>query len=136
MLKWHYARCRALLLPGEEDFGIVPVEAMASGRPVVASKRGGASETVLPNINGLLFDEQNVERMTEALLAIEALSFSSDVIVSTTRRFAGKHFKASFGAFIERKLESGRPFTSCESASRRTSFLESVPPAPAFADGC
>ena len=46
VLKQHYARCRALIFPGEEDFGMVPVEAMASGRPVVAFGRGGATETV------------------------------------------------------------------------------------------
>jgi hypothetical protein len=46
VLKQHYAQCRALIFPGEEDFGMVPVEAMASGRPVIAFGRGGAAETV------------------------------------------------------------------------------------------
>ena len=124
-LKWHYARCKALLFPGEEDFGIVPVEAMASGRPVVAFRRGGAQETVLPNINGLLFNEQSVECMTNALLAFETSSFSSEVIVSTARRFSGQQFKMSFGAFAERKLEERRS-RACSHAS----FLESVPRAP------
>src|SRR5262249_26892747 len=52
-------RCRALLFPGEEDYGIVPVEAMACGAPVVAFGRGGATETVTPEA-GLLFEEQTV----------------------------------------------------------------------------
>src|SRR5260370_42219594 len=56
-LRHHYARCQALIFPGEEDFGIVPVEAMASGRPVIAYGSGGATETVLPRATGLLFNE-------------------------------------------------------------------------------
>ena len=52
------ARCRALIFPGEEDFGIVPVEVMASGRPVIAYGRGGALDTVIPGKTGLLFSEQ------------------------------------------------------------------------------
>ena len=54
-LRYHYARCRALIFPGEEDFGIVPVEAMASGTPVIAYGRGGAVETVIPTLSGILF---------------------------------------------------------------------------------
>lgn len=52
-IKWHYARCRAFLFPGEEDFGITPVEAQASGRPVIAYGRGGALETVVEGKTGL-----------------------------------------------------------------------------------
>ena len=51
-----YARCRAFLLPGEEDFGITPVEALASGKPVIALGRGGALETV-PGFGGVFYDE-------------------------------------------------------------------------------
>ena len=124
VLKWHYARCRALLFPGEEDFGIVPVEAMASGRPVVAFKRGGARETVLPNINGLLFDEQSVECMMEALLGFEAMRFSGEVIVATARRFAKRHFTSSFGLFVERKLEERKLRAFHETSLRARPFLE------------
>lgn len=55
------ARCRALVYPGTEDFGIVPLKAMASGRPVIAYGHGGAVETVLPGVTGVLFEEQSVE---------------------------------------------------------------------------
>ena len=67
VLKRHYARCRALIFPGEEDFGMVPVEAMASGRPVVAFGRGGATETVVDGISGIFFAEQTVEAISAAV---------------------------------------------------------------------
>src|SRR5205823_1529416 len=67
----HLRRCRALLFPGEEDFGIVPVEAQACGTPVVAYGRGGATETVVPpggrrEPTGLWFEEQSAECLADA----------------------------------------------------------------------
>jgi glycosyltransferase involved in cell wall biosynthesis len=67
LLKEHYARCRALIFPGEEDFGIVPVEAMASGRPVIAYQRGGALDTVVDGVTGVYFPEQSVESLAAAI---------------------------------------------------------------------
>jgi glycosyltransferase involved in cell wall biosynthesis len=67
----HLRRCKALVFPGEEDFGIVPVEAQACGAPVIALGRGGATETVVPT-TGVLFAEQDVECLTEALRGFEA----------------------------------------------------------------
>jgi glycosyltransferase involved in cell wall biosynthesis len=73
-----YARCRALIFPGEEDFGIVPLEAMASGKPVIAYGRGGALETIIPygqdvkakrkTPTGLFFQEQNVGSLIDAVV--------------------------------------------------------------------
>jgi glycosyltransferase involved in cell wall biosynthesis len=76
VIRDHLRRCRALLFPGEEDFGIVPVEAMACGTPVVAFGRGGATETVvLPGgraaPTGLLFQEQTAECLADALRDLE-----------------------------------------------------------------
>lgn len=68
----HFAACRALLYPGVEDFGIVPLEVMASGRPVVAFGRGGALETVVEGKTGLFFHEQSVEALVAALTRFEA----------------------------------------------------------------
>src|SRR5260221_14666378 len=70
VLKQHYARCRALIFPGEEDFGMVPVEAMASGRPVVAFGRGGATETVATGVSGVFFAEQSVEAISSAVRSL------------------------------------------------------------------
>jgi glycosyltransferase involved in cell wall biosynthesis len=66
-----YARCRALVFPGEEDLGIVPLEAQASGRPVIAYGRGGALETVLPDKTGLFFHQQTTEALNEAVEKLE-----------------------------------------------------------------
>jgi glycosyltransferase involved in cell wall biosynthesis len=72
----HLRRCRALLFPGEEDFGIVPVEAQACGAPVIALGRGGAAETVRPlgaasEPTGVFFEEQSAEAVVEAIERFE-----------------------------------------------------------------
>ena len=67
-----YQRARALILPGEEDFGIVPVEAQACGRPVVALGRGGALETVIDGETGVLFAEPTAESLAAALRRVDS----------------------------------------------------------------
>lgn len=71
-LKHHMARCQALIFPGEEDFGIVPVEVMASGRPVIAYGRGGITDSVLNGETGLFFQEQSASALCNAVLEFEA----------------------------------------------------------------
>ena len=66
-LRHNLARCRALVFPGEEDFGIVPVEAMASGRPVIAYGRGGVLDTVVDGVTGVLFTEPSVDALAGAV---------------------------------------------------------------------
>jgi glycosyltransferase involved in cell wall biosynthesis len=68
MVAEYVDNCRAFLFLGEDDFGIAPVESMASGKPVIAYARGGALETVIPNITGELFTEQRVESLEHALV--------------------------------------------------------------------
>ncbi|MBL4767569.1 MAG: glycosyltransferase [Rhodobacteraceae bacterium] len=70
-MKKYLACCKALIFPGEEDFGIVPVEAMASGRPVIAYGRGGALDTVIDGQTGLLFHDQSVDGLIEAVERFE-----------------------------------------------------------------
>jgi glycosyltransferase involved in cell wall biosynthesis len=70
-----YQGCRALVFPGEEDFGIAPVEAQACGRPVVAFAAGGALETVVDGETGVLFETQTVEGVVAALQRLDRLSF-------------------------------------------------------------
>jgi glycosyltransferase involved in cell wall biosynthesis len=72
VLSRYYARCRALIFPGEEDFGMVPVEAMAAGRPVIALARGGALETVIEGETGLFFKDQTVDSLRATVLRFEA----------------------------------------------------------------
>lgn len=71
VIRDHYRRCRALLFPGEEDFGIVPVEALGCGAPVIALRRGGASETV-PDSCGRLYDAPTVDALAAAIGGWEA----------------------------------------------------------------
>ena len=101
-LKRHYSECRAFLMPGEEDFGIAPVEAMASGRPVIAFGRGGARETVVDGKTGLFFPEQTVESLSEAMLAFEGREgrFEPAAIRRHALGFAKGRFMAEFGAFV------------------------------------
>jgi len=109
-LKHHYAHCKALIFPGEEDFGIVPLEAMASGRPVIAFGRGGATETVVPGKTGLFFDEQSVEGLIEAVQRFDDMSFDPEDAVARAAEFGREIFKAKFKAFVDDALaEAGIP---------------------------
>ena len=87
VLQHHYARCRALVFPGEEDFGMVPVEAMASGRPVIAFDRGGATETVAEGISGVFFAEQTVEAIVGAVKELDDVNFDPYRIAEHAHRF-------------------------------------------------
>ena len=96
-LKWHMARCRALIFPGEEDFGLVPVEVMASGRPVIAYGRGGALDTVIHGQTGWLFEHQSIDGLVNAVREAEAAgpsAFDPDRIVAHAAQFNEQTFRA------------------------------------------
>jgi glycosyltransferase involved in cell wall biosynthesis len=101
VLKRHYARCRALIFPGEEDFGMVPVEAMASGRPVVAFGRGGAMETVASGVSGIFFNEHTVEAMSAAVASLANIRFDPEKITRHAGQFGRDQFFAKMRAHIE-----------------------------------
>lgn len=107
-LKGWLERCRALVFPGEEDFGIVPVEAMAAGRPVIAYGRGGAAETVRHGETGLLFDEQTADALVDAVRSFEANadSFDRQAIRAWAEHFSEDRFKREMKAFIDAALEA------------------------------
>jgi glycosyltransferase involved in cell wall biosynthesis len=107
VLRDHLRRCRALLFPGEEDFGIVPVEAQACGTPVIAFGRGGATETVvpwpLPNATGVWFSEQTVECLAAAIreFEIERAAFDPQRLCAHAHRFRGERFERELLGFVQ-----------------------------------
>ena len=103
-----YARCRALIFPGEEDFGLTPVECMASGRPVAAYGRGGALETVTAGKTGVFFGEQTPEAVMEALQAVMALQIVPEVLQAEAFRFDTSVFAQKMTAFVSQALETHR----------------------------
>jgi glycosyltransferase involved in cell wall biosynthesis len=104
VLRHHYARCRALVFPGEEDFGIVPIEAMASGRPVIAYGRGGAAETVIPGRTGVLFSTQSVDAIIEAKRQFLSTRFVPHEIASHARMFHADRFAERLSSFVDRAM--------------------------------
>ncbi len=100
-----YATCRALIFPGEEDFGIVPVEAMASGRPVIAYRRGGAVETVKANVSGLFFESQTEASLCDAIQRFEARTWDSTAIRAHAQNFAAKHFRRRMRFLVTQALD-------------------------------
>jgi len=81
------SRCRALISPGEEDFGMAPLEVNAAGRPVVAFAAGGATETVIDGMNGVFFAAQTVDSVTEGLERLEAQNWDSAAIRRNAQRY-------------------------------------------------
>lgn len=117
-LRAHYAGCRALVFPAEEDFGIVPVEAMASGKPVIAYGRGGARETVVPlgsaAPTGLFFDAQAPESLAEAVRTFEANRGRFDPVLIRERAllFDRPRFEEKIRSYVRKTFErlAGRPW--------------------------
>ena len=86
------AGARALLFPGEEDFGIVPVEAQAAGVPVIAYGRGGARDTVVDGVTGVLFEPQTVDALAAAIERFEQIAWSEEGIRDNARHFSRARF--------------------------------------------
>ena len=115
-----FMRCHAYLVPGEEDFGIAPVEAMAAGKPVVAFGRGGAAETVIDGVTGVLFSKQSTLGIAEAIERLDSITFDRAAIREHARQFDRQAFFASWRALhgtpgrsgralLVRRLPDGRP---------------------------
>lgn len=129
-LRQQYARCRALIFPGEEDFGIVPVEAQSCGRPVIAYGRGGVLESVsgyigkstpVERTSGIFFREQTVESLKDAIVAFEAVEsgFSAVFIRSQVERFDVSHFRSKMDAFIRDSLKA---FSEARNSAKEYEF--------------
>jgi glycosyltransferase involved in cell wall biosynthesis len=102
-----YRRAGVVLLPGEEDFGIAPLEAQACGRPVVALNRGGALETVVPGITGLLVDDPSPEAFAGAVSDAFARRFDRADVRRHAERFGRQRFGDEIEALVRTPLAAG-----------------------------
>jgi glycosyltransferase involved in cell wall biosynthesis len=107
---------RALLFPGEEDFGIVPVEAQAAGLPVIAYGVGGACESVLDGVTGVLFAEQSTAALAAAIERFEGLDLVEGELRENARRFGENRFRMEMTDVIHRASLSPRPTVSRRSS--------------------
>ncbi|SFN41389.1 glycosyltransferase [Variovorax sp. OV329] len=110
----HFSHCKALVFPGVEDFGIVPLEVMASGRPVIAFAQGGALETVMDGSTGLFFEEQSADSLIEAIQRFEAHedAFRPEVMQAHAQSFDTSVFRARLSELIESLLAVRRRATA------------------------
>jgi glycosyltransferase involved in cell wall biosynthesis len=93
--------CRALLFPGEEDFGMVPIEAQAAGAPVIAYGVGGVRDSVADGSTGVFFHDQTVDGLCEAIERFERLSLDPDVARENAARFRPERFDRELSAVID-----------------------------------
>jgi glycosyltransferase involved in cell wall biosynthesis len=107
----YYSKCKALIFPGEEDFGIIPVEAQSCGKPVIAFARGGALETIIgydgkneKQCTGLFFEDQNSDSLLNAIEKFEKLSWDKDVINQHAQKFNRNRFKNKLSGFFNQKV--------------------------------
>ncbi len=103
-----YREATAFLHPQEEDFGITAIEAMASGRPVVAYGAGGALETVLPGKTGELFDEQSWEALADTIVRFQPERFRPELIREHALQFDTERFKERITRFIQTRYDQHR----------------------------
>jgi len=96
------ARCRAFIFPGEEDFGIAPLEATSVGRPVIAYAGGGALDTIAEGRTGLFFREPTPESLAEAVRRLNPADYAPDVLRAHAERFSVAAFQRQLAETLER----------------------------------
>jgi glycosyltransferase involved in cell wall biosynthesis len=101
-----YQGCRALVMPGYEDFGITPVEAQAAGKPVVALAQGGALETVEDGVSGAFFHERDPNSVVAAIRRCDDLKAEPEVLSARAARFSPSEFRRALAATIVRRREA------------------------------
>ncbi len=101
-----FGQAEAFLLPGKEDFGIVSVEALASGTPVIAYKAGGALDYVVPGKTGEFFEPQTVEALVKVLSQFDSSKYSEDAIKRSSGAFSAANFQQAIRSFIIDQLKS------------------------------
>ncbi len=101
-----YSKAKALIFPQIEDFGLTPIEAMASGCPVIAYAQGGALETIIDQKTGLFFHEQNSSSLLGAIEKFNQLKFDPGAIQKHAATFDKNIFNKKILDFIEKKWET------------------------------
>lgn len=107
-LKNTYSRAKALIFPQVEDFGIVPLEAMSSGTPVIAYAKGGAMESVTENVSGIFFHEQSEEAIIESIKKFEKIKWDTDEVVKSVYKFSPARFRVEILHFIDKAWKEHR----------------------------
>ena len=103
VVREYLSKCQALIFPGEEDFGITPVEAQASGRPVIAYRGGGAVETVAKH-TGQFFYPKTAEALVQTVKKFEPGQFDSQLIRQHTQQFDIAVFRQKMTEFLEKMV--------------------------------
>ncbi len=106
VIKKYLSRCRALIFPGIEDAGIIPMEAMASGRPVIGFDKGGVQTTIIDGLSGVLFQDQSPAGLVKAIERFEAMEdhFDSAKITAHVVQFDRENFKVSFNQIVTKLI--------------------------------
>ncbi|PJE57579.1 MAG: glycosyltransferase family 4 protein [Candidatus Portnoybacteria bacterium CG10_big_fil_rev_8_21_14_0_10_38_18] len=107
-LREYYQNCQALIFPQEEDFGIVALEAMACGRPVIAYRGGGALESIKEGKTGVFFDNQGVSSLAEAVKNFDLSKFNPKIIREHALKFDKEIFKKKIKDFVEKTYYENR----------------------------
>lgn len=97
----YYQNCRAIILPGEEDFGLVPIEALACGKPVIAYQGGGALETVVAGVTGEFFSPQEAQALEKVVRVFAEQKYRPEVCRKQAEKFSKENFQKNFKKFME-----------------------------------
>jgi glycosyltransferase involved in cell wall biosynthesis len=129
----HMQRAKAFVFAAEEDFGIVPVEALSCGTPVIAFNKGGVTETVLDGKHGLLFDEQSKDCLIEAITRFEAQNdfgqFDPATLHARSLEFSTEQFKKQITAFVT-ELTNDQSASKLKQNHEEEAHLDPVPTRP------
>lgn len=98
----YYSNCRALLFPGDEDFGITMVEVQLAGRPVIAFRRGGAKEIVIDGVTGAFFEKQTVESLSNVLINFKDSRYNGKDCIKNGKRFSESRFKKELISYLKK----------------------------------
>jgi len=110
VVRHYYQNCTAFIFPGEDDFGITPVEAMSFGKPVLAYRQGGVTETILENITGEFFDDPAAEALADGIrrLRLNLKDYSPLLIRKRAEKFSPERFEKEIKEFIKEVVEQNK----------------------------